>query len=212
MNPKFILASGSPRRRELLSMLGMEFTVSVSDCDENVEGVNTPGELVKELAARKALAVASQVENREEFKNGGDYIVIGADTVVAFENKILGKPKSEEDAKSTLALLSGKTHSVFTGIALAARIDGKKRAISETVETKVNFGDITCEEIDFYIQSGEPMDKAGSYGIQGIGGFFVGGIEGDYYNVVGLPIFKMKEMLLSEFGLEPYRYLGGGKR
>lgn len=202
MTPKFILASNSPRRRELLSMLGIDFSIIVADCNENI-GPLSPEKTVAELASRKASTVA------ESIKSEDDFIVLGADTVVSAEGRILGKPHSEEDARETLRFLSGKTHSVFTGIAFAARLNGKPRLVSDVTETLVTFGNISDAEIDFYIKNGEPMDKAGSYGIQGKGGFFVKGIEGDYFNVVGLPIFKMKELLLSEFGLAPKDYLGG---
>ncbi len=205
MNFKFILASNSPRRRELLSMLGIDFKIIVSDCDEDIDGVLSPGDTVKELAARKAKAVA------ERYDGDGDCIILGADTVVAIDGRILGKPHSEDEAREMLETLSGREHSVFTGIALYGRFNGKAMISSDTVETKVRFGKMSEAEIEYYIKSGEPMDKAGSYGIQGVGGFFVKEIDGDYYNVVGLPIFRMKELLSREFGIEPDEYLGGGK-
>lgn len=183
-------------------MLGIDFSVIVSDCDENIDGELSPGDTVTELARRKASAVA------DKYTEDGDFIILGADTVVAEGGRILGKPHSEAEAREMLTSLSGRSHSVFTGIAFAARINGERRTVSDVVETRVLFGDISDEEIEFYIKSGEPMDKAGSYGIQGIGGFFVKAIEGDYYNVVGLPIFRMKELLSSEFLLEPREYLG----
>lgn len=204
MSFKFILASNSPRRRELLSMLGIDFEIIVSNCSEDIDGALSPGDTVKELAARKTLASAKKY-------GGDDCIILGADTVVAIDGKILGKPHSEDEAREMLETLSGREHSVFTGIALLGRFAGKERVVSDTVETKVRFGNMSEAEIEYYIKSGEPMDKAGSYGIQGIGGFFVEKIDGDYYNVVGLPIFRMKELMSREFGIEPDEYLGGGK-
>ncbi len=205
MDFTFILASNSPRRRELLTMLGIDFKVIVSNCDEDIDGVLSPADTVKELALRKAQAVA------ENYGGEGNYVILGSDTVVSIDGKILGKPHSEAEAREMLETLSGREHSVFTGVALSGRFNGKIKIAADTVETKVRFGHMTEGEIEYYVGSGEPMDKAGAYGIQGIGGFFVEAIDGDYYNVVGLPIFRMKEMLFCEFGIDPDEYLGGGK-
>lgn len=202
MTPRFILASNSPRRRELLSMIGMEFEVTVSDCDENADASLAPAELVKELAFRKAQAVESRGAA------DGDYIIIGADTVVADGSRILGKPADRDDAVNTLLSLSGKTHSVFTGVALVGRIDGRAITVTDAVETKVTFAAISRGEAEFYADTGEPMDKAGSYAAQGIGGFFVNELHGDYYNVVGLPISRIRSILLESFGLKPESYIG----
>ncbi len=198
MTPEFILASNSPRRRELLAMLGMEFKVIVSDCDEDGVHADTPGELVRKLARLKAEAVAKTLDRSR------DFIVIGADTVVASGKEILGKPKSQADAKAALLSLSGKKHSVWTGIALV----GCGKCIVDAVETKVVFGDMSEAEADFYVGTKEPMDKAGSYAVQGIGGFFVKELHGDYYNVVGLPIARLRELIASEFGLSSCEYIG----
>lgn len=198
MTPEFILASNSPRRRELLSMLGMDFKVIVSDCDENIESELTPDKLVCELALRKAKAVARTLDPSR------DYIVIGADTVVCDGTRVLGKPHDAADAKNTLLSLSDRTHSVWTGIALV----GMGKCVIDATETKVVFGNISEREAEFYVQSGEPMDKAGSYGIQGLGGFFVNELHGDYYNVVGLPIARLRVLLLREFGLSSSDYIG----
>ncbi len=197
MIPEFVLASNSPRRRELLSMLGMEFSVKVSDCDENIGTPMPPHELVRELAKRKALAVADTLDI-------SGTIVIGADTVVCDGERILGKPKSEEEAVQTLLSLSDKAHSVYTGVALV----GCGKVITDAVETKVVFDKISEAEAKIYVQSGEPMDKAGSYGIQGIGGFFVKELHGDYYNVVGLPIARLRVLLEAEFGIAAGDYIG----
>lgn len=197
MTPQFILASGSPRRRELLSMLGMEFTVSVSDCDENITKTMPPDALVCELAKRKAMAVADTIDT-------ADTIVIGADTVVCDGERVLGKPENREDAVRTLLSLSDRAHSVYTGIALV----GRGKVVTDAVETKVVFDKISETEAEMYADSGEPMDKAGSYGVQGIGGFFVKELHGDYYNVVGLPIARLRVLLEAEFGLPASDYIG----
>lgn len=197
MIPEFVLASNSPRRRELLSMLGMEFSVKVSDCDENIDTPMPPHELVRELAGRKALALAHTMDT-------SNVIVIGADTVVCDGERILGKPKSEEEAVQTLLSLSDRAHSVYTGVALV----GCGKVVTDAVETKVVFDKISEAEAKIYVQSGEPMDKAGSYGIQGIGGFFVKELRGDYYNVVGLPIARLRVLLEAEFGVVAGDYIG----
>ena len=202
MTPKFILASNSPRRRELLSMIGMDFEVIVSDCDEGLAGALSPDKLVRELALLKARAVADTLDN------GSDCIVIGADTVVCDGERILGKPKSEADAKATLMSLSGRAHSVWTGVALV----GCGKCVTDAVETKVVFGNISEAEANFYVSTKEPMDKAGSYAVQGIGGFFVNELHGDYYNVVGLPIARLRELLETQFGLVSSEYIGKVRR
>ena len=202
MAPKFILASGSPRRRELLTMLGMEFEVIVADCDETVERELPPGELVCELAMRKARAVA------EKYDFEGDYIVIGSDTVVWDGERILGKPRDREDAKKTFLSLSEHENSVFSGVALVGKINDREHAVSDSVETRVLFGKVSERDAEFYANSGEPLDKAGSYAVQGLGGFFVDKLYGDYYNVVGLPIARLRTMLEEEFGLEACDYIG----
>ena len=172
-------------------MLGMDFSIRVSDCDENITAPMPPRKLVCELAKRKALAVADTLDTSR------DFIVIGADTVVCDGERILGKPKDEDDAVRTLLSLSDRAHSVYTGIALV----GCGKTVTDAVETKVVFDRISEREARIYTQSGEPMDKAGSYGIQGIGGFFVRELHGDYYNVVGLPIARLRVLLEAEFGL-----------
>lgn len=174
-----ILASASPRRRELLSQI-CDFKVITSDCDENCS-ITEPRDLVCELSLRKAKAIAAT----------DDDIVIGADTVVAVDGKILGKPHSEREAKEMLMALSGKTHSVFTGVTV---IKGDK-VITFAEETCVTFYELTDKLIDRYVASGEPMDKAGAYGIQGKGCVLVQGISGDYFNVVGLPVARLYRVL-----------------
>lgn len=175
-----ILASQSPRRQELLKLITSDFEIKVSNVDETLPDKITPKEAVMYLSKIKA----------EPFAYGDD-IVIGADTVVALDGKILGKPKNEENAKEMLRFLSGRTHSVFTGVTLAS---GKKTK-TFAVETKVKFFELTNEEIDAYIKTKEPFDKAGAYGIQGYGSLLVEKIDGDYFNVVGLPVSTLAREL-----------------
>ena len=180
-----ILASGSPRRKELLSLAGISFTVKTADADETVSVNLSPEETVLTLSKRKALAVA-ELEK--------DSVVIGADTVVAFDGKILGKPKTPYDAFKMLSSLSGRSHNVFTGVCI---VDGEKE-ISFYEKTEVTFYDLTDDEINAYIATGDCFDKAGAYGIQSKGCTLVKKINGDYFNVVGLPIAetvkKLKEL------------------
>ena len=172
---EIILASASPRRRELLSTAGVNFTVKVADVVERIEAGLTPDRVVMSLALQKAQAVAA--ENPEA-------VVIGADTVVILNEKILGKPKDEDDAFLMLRALSGRTHTVITGCCIT---DGEnERRFSDS--TEVTFYDLSDEEIREYIATGDPMDKAGAYGIQEKATLFVKGIKGDFFNVVGLPI------------------------
>ena len=181
-----ILASGSPRRKELLAQAGFDFEVEVSNADEDVtEG--SPTEMVEELAARKAQAVVN-LHNKEE----DDCLVIGADTIVVLDGKVLGKPTDEEAAKAMLSALSGQTHQVYTGVALFSIKKGiveKKKTFHEC--TDVTMVPITEKEIADYVASGDPLDKAGAYGIQGPAAIFISGIKGDYYNVVGLPVSRV---------------------
>ena len=195
MKRRMVLASKSPRRRELLEMLGAQFEVITSDCDENITGP-APRDLVRELALRKAEAVYERL-------NDPDAVVIGSDTIVTPDGvKALGKPRDRGDAVRTLTELSGKWHSVCTGIAVIGRAaDNTSKKIAETVETKVKFLDLTKEECGRYADTGEPLDKAGSYGIQGRGGALVEKIDGDYYSVVGLPVSRLRVILRDEFGI-----------
>ena len=195
MKKRMVLASKSPRRRELLEMLGAQFEVITSDCDENITGL-APRDLVHELALRKAEAVYERL-------NDPDAVVIGSDTIVTPDGvKALGKPRNRGDAVRTLTELSGKWHSVCTGIAVIGRAaDITSKKIAETVETKVKFLDLTKEECERYADTGEPLDKAGSYGIQGRGGALVEKIDGDYYSVVGLPVSRLRVILRDEFGI-----------
>ena len=184
-----ILASSSPRRKELTARLGLPFEVCVSDVDERVCGLTAPDELVRELSLRKARAAAET----HPFD-----IVLGADTVVAIDGRILGKPANEKDAAAMLRLLSGRSHDVYSGFTLI----GNGRTYTESVCTTVRFKELTDGEIEAYIATGEPTDKAGAYGIQGRGGLFVTGISGDYYNVVGLPLNGVYTALKDIFGVK----------
>lgn len=179
---KIILASASPRRRELLSQLGWEFTVQVSQIEEVITKIH-PGEIVEELSELKARAVFSQTE--------GDVLVIGADTVVAHKGQILGKPTDAVDAVRMLEGLQNDTHQVYTGVTMCMRRKGVETVRSFYESTEVDFYSMSREEIEWYVRTGEPMDKAGAYGIQGLAGRFVKRIRGDYNNVVGLPVAKL---------------------
>jgi septum formation protein len=185
-----VLASKSPRRTHLLQMLGWEFSVQVSEAEEIVPENVAPEYVVQSLALQKAEVVANLVES--------DSLIIAADTVVVLENDILGKPTSEEDAFLMLSRLRGQTHTVFTGIALIH--PASKRQLTRYEATEVTFGIMSDAEIRQYIASGSPMDKAGSYGIQDDqGALFIKGIQGDYYNVVGLPLHLLYNTIKEQF-------------
>ncbi len=185
---KIILASASPRRKELMTMASLSFDVIISDCDETIE-YDGPEDMVRKLSLLKAKDVAEKIKKTET----GPHIVIGADTIVYFQNQILGKPKNEEDAFRMLQSMSGKTHTVYTGVSLIDTVSGQTETFCEA--TKVEFYDVTDEDIRAYIATGDPLDKAGSYGVQGRGCFLVKRIEGDYFTVVGLPIAHLLQKL-----------------
>ena len=194
---KIILASSSPRRRELLAQAGFVFEVVVSEADERIE-VEEPARMVEELSKRKAGAVAGLV--KKQGLAGDPVLIIGADTMVAIDGKKLGKPKGEEGARFMLEELSGRTHQVYTGVTLLrlekrenGSIFQESRTFSEG--TDVSFYPVTEQEIREYVATGEPMDKAGAYGIQGKAAIFVKEIRGDYNNVVGLPIARLYQEL-----------------
>lgn len=186
----FVLASASERRQELLKRIVNDFTVIVSDFDENIVKNNgNVSEYVQELALGKAKDVWS--------KNNEPSIIIAADTVVSLNDEILGKPKDRDDAYRMLSSLSGNVHKVYTGVVV---INTETNVVlKDFVETKVFFSKLTEEEINTYIDSGDPFDKAGSYGIQGKAGIFIEKIEGCYYNVVGLPLNKLNKMIKEIF-------------
>ena len=178
---KLILASASPRRKELLAMMTENFTVVVSDADESVESGQAPWEFAVETAEKKALNVAA---------NYPKAAVIGADTAVVCDGEIMGKPVGQDDAVRMLKKLRNRTHEVITGLCI---ICGGKSFTAYEV-TEVEFGNMTDAEIGAYVATGEPMDKAGAYGIQGKAGIFVKGIKGCYFNVVGLPLNALKRL------------------
>ena len=188
-----ILASASPRRRDLLERAGVKFRVLQSDVDEALDDelLADPHQAAQELAQRKAGAVVQQILAAKP--EGVQVVVIGADTIVFFQNKILGKPKNEEDAFRMLKAMSGKIHTVFTGVTIIDTESDLAHTFYE--ETKVEFYDVTDDEIRNYISTGDPLDKAGSYGVQGRGCFLVKRIEGDYFTVVGLPIAHLIQIL-----------------
>lgn len=179
---KLVLASKSPRRSEILKNAGIDFVVRTADADETIPNGTKPEDAVVFLAARKAMAV-----EREK-----DELVLGADTVVVLDGEILGKPKGKDDAYNMIKKLSGRVHSVFTGVCAIA--DGFSMTFSE--ETRVEFYNLSDEEINTYINTDEPYDKAGAYGIQGLASKFIRGIDGDYFNVVGLPMSAIYQKIL----------------
>ena len=183
---QWILASASPRRKELLAELIDNFDIIPSQADENLEGEFTPESLVKALSELKAKEVALRPENAGK-------MIIGSDTVVAFDGKVLGKPKDEADAFRMLKMLSGKAHAVYTGVCFACQGENGYYADVRAAKTDVYFENLTDEWIAEYIRGGSPMDKAGAYGIQD--GGLVQKIEGSYTNVVGFPIELVKEMM-----------------
>lgn len=192
---RIVLASASPRRKELLEQIGMEFEICPAKGEEIIT-VSQPDQVVLELSTQKAKEVTCGIlsynEKHRDLVTPQDILVIGADTVVAYEDRILGKPKDEADAKRMLTLLSGNIHSVYTGVTFVF-MDKEERCgqYSFFEETKVEFYPLSEKEIDAYVATGDPMDKAGSYGIQGPFAAYVKGICGDYNNVVGLPVARL---------------------
>lgn len=185
---KIILASGSPRRRELLEQIGIPFEVMTSNADE-ITDAEEPEKIVKELSGMKAQAVFDEC-----IKKGGEYlnaVVIGADTIVYHDGRVLGKPKTREEAKKMIYSLSGKEHCVYTGVTIL----GCGQPVSFAEKTVVFVYDMSEEEIETYVSTGEPMDKAGAYGIQGRFAAYVSSINGDYNNVVGLPVSRVYKEL-----------------
>ncbi len=178
-----ILASGSPRRRELMAYITENFEVKVSDADEATDLSLPPDKIVMSLAGQKNDAVLPLCEP--------DDIIISADTIVYVDGEILGKPKNHDDAKNMLSKLSGRTHEVYTGVFI--RTPNGNAGFAD--KTEVRFYDLSSEEIDRYINTGEPFDKAGGYGIQGRGAMLIKGIVGDYYNVVGFPVAHVGRVL-----------------
>lgn len=186
---QLILASGSPRRKELLEQANIPFIIRTKDVDESFESNQLPNEIVKYLSMKKANAI---------YQDYPDCIVLGSDTIVVLDGQILGKPRDTEHARETLTSLSGRTHSVLTGVT----IKSEERSSKFAVETLVTFYELTESEIEYYLNTKEPFDKAGAYGIQGFGATFVKEIQGDYFSVVGLPLAKTVREL-KKFGITP---------
>ncbi|AHV98559.1 Maf family protein [Paenibacillus sabinae] len=230
--PSIILASGSPRRRELLSLLGLPLEVIPSEADESFPPEWAPERIVSELALRKAEAVIPLAGKR-------DAVIVGSDTIVVLDGRVLGKPANEKESREMLSALQGRSHKVYTGLACirlwerevnaALRLEelgtrggetiklgdlGQFSILSESpagtpavmagyTESRVTFRPMSGEEIGGYIRTGEPLDKAGSYGIQGIGSVFIEKIEGDFYSVMGLPLNLLYQMLL-RYSISPF--------
>ncbi len=186
INDKLILASGSPRRAEILQAVGWKFEKRVADIDETELAGEKPEDYVRRLAQTKAETVAANYENA---------FVLGADTIVVIENKIIGKPKDLEDASRMLRMLSGNWHEVLTGVALVKVSKGKFETKFDLQRTRVKFAEMNDTEIEFLVERGAPLDKAGAYAVQAQAALFIEEIEGDYWNVVGLPINLVYQML-----------------
>ncbi|RKO67685.1 Maf family protein [Desulfofundulus salinus] len=189
------LASSSPRRSMLLEKLGLPFTVVVPRVEEGVQEALPPHQLVETLALRKARAVAPSISKG---------LVVAADTVVVWHDKVLGKPADTREASEMLSLLSGNEHEVYTGVAVIEKPSGRRVVTHE--RTRVKFRPLTAEEIARYVATGEPLDKAGAYAAQGLGAIFIAGIRGCYFNVVGLPLARLAQVL-KEFGVDPLEYV-----
>ncbi len=190
---KVVLASASPRRQELIKLIFDRVEILPADCDET---------LPDGIGAREAVEYLSKIKNEASRKlTEKENLIISADTVVAVDDEILGKPNDKDDARRMITLLSGKVHQVYTGVTLS--LNGKIKTFSE--KTDVEFFDLTDDEIEEYISSNEPYDKAGAYGIQGKAGLLVKGINGDYYNVVGFPIGRLKRELEDFIGCTTHR-------
>ena len=200
---KIILASGSPRRKQLLTQTGFEFEICISQCEEKITS-HDPKKVCMELSLQKALDVASMIkaynQKHDDIASDRDLIIIGADTIVAIDDEILGKPKDDDEAVQMLKKLSGKEHDVYTGVSFVfMSSDGRVGEHSFYERTGVSVYDLDDDEIRDYVDSGEPLDKAGAYGIQGSFAKYIKEISGDYFNVVGLPVARLyhelKELL-----------------
>ncbi len=189
---KIILASASPRRKNLMDVLGLDFEIKISNCEEIIDKNNNVEDIVMSLSIQKAQAVAK--------KSDCNCLIIGADTVVSYQNEILGKPKDRDDAIRMLKLLSGNTHSVYTGFTIIRTSDNT--TITDYEKSDVRFKELSDDEIINYINTNDPMDKAGAYSIQGTASSFVESLIGDYNNVVGLPIYKLSKYLYNSFNVK----------
>ncbi len=197
---RIVMASSSPRRRELIQSLGLRLPVVIlsSEADESTPADWTPPQIVEALALRKARAVKEMLERSQE-DDRTPAVVIGADTIVVLDGEIMGKPRDEHEAAGMLGRLQGRTHEVYTGVALVSTPGGRE-AVAHGM-TRVHMKPLDPARIGRYVASGEPADKAGAYAIQGLGATLIDRIEGDYFNVVGLPLSLLSE-LLGEFGID----------
>ena len=189
-----ILASGSPRRKEILEQVGIPFTVRASNKEEVITE-NEPVNIVKSLASMKANDIAEKAKVND--------VIIGCDTIVAYNNRIMGKPKNEEDAKCMLQLLQNDVHEVYTGVSIIIKMEAEDGSVCDkeinfAVETKVYVNAMTEQQIESYVATKEPMDKAGAYAVQGKFAVHIRKLDGDYYNVVGLPVSRLYDVLLEE--------------
>jgi len=184
--PEIVLASGSPRRSEILTSVGWSFVKDVADVDESERPGESAEDYVRRLSFEKASAVAERNEGR---------IVLGADTTVVIGGAIIGKPVDLADAARMLRLLSGNWHEVLTGVSLVRTSDGEVNSVTDLQRTRVKFSELSESEIEFLVSFGEPLDKAGAYAVQAQAALFIEGIEGDYWNVVGLPVSLAYEMM-----------------
>lgn len=191
---KLILASASPRRREILSALGVDFTVFTADADESCD-LTDPGARVEAISLKKCLAVEAALA--AEGKLDGDTLILASDTLVTLDGEFLGKPRDEADARRMLSMLRGRTHTVASGLAL--RMGG--RTVTAHELTGVAFAPMSDEEITAYLTTGESFGKAGAYAVQGYASRYITGLQGDYFNVVGLPVRRLYETLRDGFGL-----------
>lgn len=205
MKTNIVLASSSPRRIDLLHSIGLEFVIVPSNVEEEILPNESPGQLVERLALSKArdvaLSLSPDVSGNDA--SGNDTIVIGADTVVVLDGRILGKPHSNDEAHRMLRGLSGRTHEVYSGVALVDVSNARERVAHEV--TKVTMRDLSDDEISAYVSSGEPEDKAGAYAVQGKGALLITSIDGCFYNVVGLPLTKLC-LELRRMGIDVFRY------
>ena len=180
---RYVLASGSPRRKELLGKVISNYDILIPEGEE-VTGSKEPDKIVMELSFQKASEIFHKILTE-------DVVVIGADTVVSYNQKVLGKPFDKKDARNMIGQLQGNTHQVYTGVTLFYRKDGKEDHVTFCEETNVDVVNMTDEEIDAYVATNEPDDKAGAYGVQGLFARYISGVKGDYYNVVGLPVARL---------------------
>lgn len=198
-----ILASKSPRRKEILEMLGVPFTIVTADTDEHSDQTD-PALLVEQLALQKAQDVQDLLDAQDKLVS--DTLIIASDTVVALNGEILGKPQNRADARRMISGLQNTAHHVLSGIAFCyVDAQGNRKGAVSHASTAVHFGPMSDEDIELYLDSGEPYDKAGAYAIQGLAGRWITGIEGDYFNVVGLPVNVMCELCLQAFGIDLLR-------